>query len=377
MHKWWNEIKDLFQDKTVRKQTLKYILLADLLLLLAALFLDRLIELTSRQFNTNEVARFWNNLLGQSSSFTGPQWVALITPALALLMARYAHKRDQNKQGRGVKDIITTHGRHSPYNLETDVIAASMTKQSVLAAIASILTVVIQQLKDSAGFPRLVTSIATFGFAFTILFLLVSMVCYDYASRFHWKTFYKAQLVRKALLLDVYSWYLLLTSFILSIALISPWLSIVTCFASGILMWWYYFFPKEGPGDALNIRGISGHVIKVKNIKEAEKFYCNILGLETRERDGKQLSVRVGNWTEITLLEELAGDSTQELAFMMAADDFKLAGDVLKRGHISYTCDTRHSTSGIELEVIRFKDPDNNSLELRAPASELKKDAGK
>lgn len=256
MGKGWTSVKTFFQDKSVRMRTLKLILLANVLLLLAALSLDRLLALvrpSGVQLSVNQATPFWNDPLRQLIAFTAKEWVALITPALALLLARHAHQRDHKFHGRGVKDIVTKHKTRTPYNLDTNVIAASMTKQSVLAAIASILAVVIQQLQNRAGFSGLVTSLATIGFAFAILFLLVSMVCYDYASRFDWTQFYKAQLVRKALLLDVYSWYLLLTSFTLSIALISPWLSILISFASGILMWWYYFFPAERRTDALTV----------------------------------------------------------------------------------------------------------------------------
>lgn len=133
-----------------------------------------------------------------------------------------------------------------------------MTKQSILAAISAGLIVYIQpssglpQAADDWLFKYCVRGLATGGFAFAILFLLISMVCYDYASRFSWLGDDKAQLVRKALLLDVLSWYFLLTSFVLSIALISPRLSVLTCVSSGFLMWWYYFFPEPqgGPGGS-------------------------------------------------------------------------------------------------------------------------------
>jgi hypothetical protein len=171
--------------------------------------------------------------------------IALITPAVALLTAWFAHYGDERYGGRGIKHVVKNIKKmgEGSYNLDTEAITGSMTKQSVLAAIASILVALVQQYPNKTSFGILIKFLTTSGFGFTILFLLVSMVCYDYASRFRWRPFHKAQLVRKALLLDVWSWYFLLTSFVLSLALISARLSVATCVIAGILMWWYYFFP--------------------------------------------------------------------------------------------------------------------------------------
>jgi hypothetical protein len=204
---------------------------------------------------------------GARSEFTLTQWLVFITPALALLTAWLAHHYDVSPEhegakntlfkvgGGGIKDAILRIEKGKRYNLKTDVIAASMTKQSILAAISAGLIVFIQpsggqlQAADESLFKYCARGLATGGFAFAILLLLISMVCYDYASRFNWPNEYKSQLVRKALLLDVLSWYFLLTSFTLSIALISPRLSVLTCALSGFLMWWYYFLrePRGGP----------------------------------------------------------------------------------------------------------------------------------
>jgi hypothetical protein len=170
--------------------------------------------------------------------------IALLTPAVALLTAWFAHYGDERYGGRGIKHVIQQVKKSKQsYNLKPEVITGSMTKQSVSAAIASILVALVQQYPNQTTFGTLIKFLTTCGFGFTILFLLVSMVCYDYASRFRWKPSHKAQLVRKALLLDVWSWYFLLTSFVLSLALISARLSVATCVLAGILMWWYYFFP--------------------------------------------------------------------------------------------------------------------------------------
>lgn len=68
-------------------------------------------------------------------------------------------------------------------------------------------------------------------------------------------------------------------------------------------MWWYYFFPDEKPDDELSIRGIAGYIINVKDIAKAKAFYCHTLGFEAFEQKDNQLSLRIGDWTEITLMQ--------------------------------------------------------------------------
>jgi hypothetical protein len=92
---------------------------------------------------------------------------------------------------------------------------------------------------------------------------------------FRWEQFHKAQLARKALLLDVWSWYFLLTSFVLSIALINPRLSVAMCVSAGILMWWYYFFPGPRARGRLGLAGEHDgtKVLKVSEPADAVALY--------------------------------------------------------------------------------------------------------
>jgi len=98
----------------------------------------------------------------------------------------------------------------------------------------------------------------------SILLLLVSVKAYDYAIRFCWekhrfyqkayktKNFkdqivqrrgnYKAQLLSKALDLDIKSYYCLLFFFVLSMGLLSWVLPILGSFYMGVLLLKYYFF---------------------------------------------------------------------------------------------------------------------------------------
>ncbi len=181
------------------------------------------------------------------------EWVAFITPITAYIIARFTHWLDEICDGGGLRHrVYDISGER--FSLDADVIAATMTKQSVLAAIAAILlTIVIEvrhNLPQSApnepiSFPFLATELSTIGFLLSILLLLVSMKCYDYAARFNLPETYRITLIDKGLDLDILSWYLLLFSFALGIASMSVTLSILLSFIGGYSLWWYYFIhPK-------------------------------------------------------------------------------------------------------------------------------------
>ena len=351
----------IITQKGVRRMILLTIFFTDLLLIFAAILGGAILS-----------SAWWRPILPafvidwqEHSPFFAVEWVALITPGIAILMAAFAHWRDNSSEGRGVKDIITRTVGKFPYSLDADVISASMTKQSVLAAIAAALVAVIQLYNpvDSRKvmFQELVKTISTIGFAFAILLLLVSMVCYDYAGRFRWPTFYKAQLVRKALLLDVWSWYLLLASFVLTLALVRPWLSILTCITAGFLMWWYYFFPRGGPDDTIGIRGISNCVVKVKDLVKAEDFYCKTLGLDICGRQMNQLWLRVGAWSEITLQIDATITVPSVLYFTMPEEDLQFAIKTLEQLKINFTTVPPEAKTNNEVKAQRINvaDADN------------------
>lgn len=359
-------IKDLLLERGVRGMILRIILALNLVLIFAAFWWGEILS-DERLQRAIPILKTWRD----RSPFTTPQWVALITPGLIILMAAIAHWRDGAAVGRGVKDIITRTIGRNPYNLETDVISASMTKQSVLAAIAAALIAVIQIYPGSSesDYLTLVKKFATFGFAFAILFLLVSMVCYDYASRFRWPTFYKAQLVRKALLLDVWSWYLLLASFVFTLALVSPRLSVLTSIVAGVLMWWYYFFPRGGLGDTLGIRGIANQMIKVGDLDKSVNFYGKQLGLKVGERVGTRQTLRIGSWTEITLhTDGPTSSGATKLIFLMPEEDLQFAVKTLKEMGISFTTEPAELNDKIKAQRIYLRDPENqHDIELAAP----------
>lgn len=325
---------------------------------------------------------------GESSgvgNFSYPELVALITPGIAILMAMLAHLLDLFGKGRGIKDVIRRTVGKYPYNLEVEVTSASMTKQSVLVAIAAALAAVIQLYRPGQGqmlgpghveaetsYIILVRGLSTFGFAFAILFLLVSMVCYDYASRFRWPTSYKAQLVKRALRLDVVAWYFLLASFILTIALISPRLSVLASITAGLLMWGYYFFTCWGEGDPVGIRGIANVVVKVSDVNKSAAFYEEVLGLENLGGDKTRQRLMVGAWTELVLQKgEVTG--SQQLSFTMPEDDLRFAADKLKKNieaikkkQSEFTMEPPVVKDANKVQVVTLIDPDGIAIILSA-----------
>ena len=339
-----------YLNEPVRALILTTIVLSDLVLIWLAFFYGQ----EGLTWPTGETLEHWQSKL---EGFSARQWASLLTPVAALTLAFAAHRSDGKWNGRGIRDL-TQKMKDNAYNLETDVIAASMTKQSVLAAIASILIVIIQAAPKTTDYLRVVWVISTIGFVLSILLLLVSMVCYDYASRFNWSSFYKAQLVGKALDFDIWSWYCLLTSLVLSIALISVRLSIVSGMFGGILMWWYYFFRPEKAGVDLYIRGLSDVTLGVTDLQRARDFCRDKLGLKIADEQDDHVSLKVGDWGRIKLMRQ-ASITPQEIVFTVSMDDFDTALKTLARNSVPYK-----SLAGTA-PSISIQAPDNHVIKIR------------
>lgn len=181
--------------------------------------------------------------------FSAREWVSLLTPIVAYFLAQIFHLLDERFEGGGIRSRICAVKRASrhTYDLNPSVIATTMTKQSVLTAIAAILLAVLQGYQQGAApratdeFSQFAARLSMIGFLVSILLLLVSMKCYDYACRFNLDRIYRAELVSKGLTLDIWSWYLLLFSLTVGVASINTTVSIVISFVAGYLLWWYYF----------------------------------------------------------------------------------------------------------------------------------------
>ncbi len=230
------------QSKNIKRLSLAALLVVATLLLLLAFALGAR-PLTLAAIKNFFTLRFEN--------LTAREWAVLLTPAFGAVIATLTHYADWKWKGGGIRHRVKEiAGGH--YQVQADVAAATMTKQSVLAAIAAILLTIVQTARHAGtgpgtplSFPTFAAELSTVGFLASIVLLLVSMKCYDYANRFNLHQDHKEVLLKKGLNLDIYSWYLLLYSFGMASAIISETLSIVLTIVIGILLWWYYFIHVE------------------------------------------------------------------------------------------------------------------------------------
>jgi hypothetical protein len=209
------------------------------------------------------------------SNLTPKQWIAILSPIVAFIVAKSIHWADKKHNGGGIRHRVIDIGVDR-FEINAGVLSATMTKQSVLAAIAAILLAIVQAvrnalsqanaiepsaLNDSSTLPfsMFAAELSTIGFLVSILLLLVSMKCYDYANRFKLADVYKITLVDKGLKFDIASWYALLYSFILGIASISVTISIFLSILAAYLLWGYYFIhPIETVKDAFPVKQTAG-----------------------------------------------------------------------------------------------------------------------
>lgn len=243
------ELKEASLDKSY-SQSVKYISLG--LLIVAAILLGLLAFAYGEQNVNGEAIRDF--FARRFSTLTARQIAVLLTPIAAGAIARGTHWLDGRYDGGGIRHRVRKSASH--VLPDSAAISATMTKQSVLAAIAAILLVIVMTARGpldpsgsasaiTIGFPAFAAELSTIGFLASILLLLVSMKCYDYANRFSLPNEYKQVLIQKGLRLDINSWYLLLFSFAMGVAVISETLSILLTMFGGALLWWYYFIHPE------------------------------------------------------------------------------------------------------------------------------------
>ncbi|HEY0156340.1 MAG TPA: hypothetical protein VGF28_03520 [Thermoanaerobaculia bacterium] len=174
-------------------------------------------------------------------------WLAIVFPCVVLpSLAWLFHRLDFERRGGGIRDRAAW--LRPPHSVVTsEAISATMTKQSILAAIAAIFLASGEHGSvTSVEFDAFVTGLSRLGFSVALLLLTVSALCYDYANRFRLSDEEKYALVRKGLILDVTSWYVLVASYNVSMAATNVRTSILLSIGTGFLVHWYYFLqPHE------------------------------------------------------------------------------------------------------------------------------------
>jgi catechol 2,3-dioxygenase-like lactoylglutathione lyase family enzyme len=116
------------------------------------------------------------------------------------------------------------------------------------------------------------------------------------------------------------------------------------------------------------IRGIYEVAVKVKDLKRAEAFYCDALGLSIGARDERRpwLFLRAGGQAGMLVLQEdLSAWAPQHFAFTARDDELEPAAASLRARGILVHGPVLHEW--MPARSIYFKDPDGNELELCAP----------
>lgn len=181
-----------------------------------------------------------DSLLDLTGQLTLFQWIGLLAPGLTAIFIFVCHRQDCAKDGPGLQARFRRI-RGPKYTTEISFVSAAITKQSVLVAIAIGAILMVASREPGAPFGRIVSGLAIFGLACSVVCTLVSILCYDYAVRFNWTIHYREDLLRKALLIEVWGWYLLTLSFILAIELVSISLGLTINLIYGLLLLFYYF----------------------------------------------------------------------------------------------------------------------------------------
>ena len=117
----------------------------------------------------------------------------------------------------------------------------------------------------------------------------------------------------------------------------------------------------------LPITGVYEVAIRVKDMKKAEPFYRDVLGLEVGIRDERRnwLFLRAGGDAGMGVLQEDRGQwPTQHFAFSVRAQDLDAATQLLRERGVAVEGPVHHDW--MRATSIYFDDPDGHALELCA-----------
>lgn len=120
----------------------------------------------------------------------------------------------------------------------------------------------------------------------------------------------------------------------------------------------------------LPIRGLFEVAIRVKNLKMAERFYREVLGLEVGVRDESRnwVFLRAGGQAGMIVLQEDSGEwPAQHFAFTVDEADLERAAAMLQEQSVAIKGPFYHEW--MPARSVYFADPDGHQLELCAPIS--------
>lgn len=122
------------------------------------------------------------------------------------------------------------------------------------------------------------------------------------------------------------------------------------------------------PTEGLPIRGLYEVAIKVRDLRVAEQFYRDVLGLTEGLRDDKRRGVflRAGGAAGMFVLQEDKGEwPKQHFAFTVLDEDLDQAQAQLEAQGVKTEGPVLHDW--MPARSVYFSDPDGNDLELCAP----------
>jgi len=121
------------------------------------------------------------------------------------------------------------------------------------------------------------------------------------------------------------------------------------------------------------IRGVYEVAVKVQDLKSAETFYREVLGLQFGLRDERRnwVFLRAGDSAGMVVLQEDRGEwPRQHFAFMIEDSELECAAALLRQKGVTVTSPVFHEW--MPGRSVYFTDPDGHALELFAPGGQSK-----
>jgi hypothetical protein len=192
-----------------------------------------------------EAPAFW---LGQVGKLGTPYKIAFWTPIVSVIIFIGIHRLD----GKALKGYFWSLLQEAGGPMEGDSLDSAITRQGIQSAIgigvAAALTTVHELWSDWSGDKFIMASMAVGTLGLATLLAMMSVLCYSHAKRWRNLTSQNAplltrsRLVKKAALLDQWSWYVLIAGLLWAVAIASVALSIWANVAYVFCLYYYYFW---------------------------------------------------------------------------------------------------------------------------------------
>ncbi len=258
----------------------------------------------------------------------------MLAPVVTFGFTYFAHVLDKRAAGGGMarRGVEIEH----VHNLEADTVIGTMTKLSVLVALAAIFIVIVQADPAQNAYAAAVRWFASAGFLVSIFLMLISVKTYDYANRFNWEahpysgsarwSYYRVHLARKAFLLDISAFYFLLFTAILATGLVARWMPIAASFLCGFVLWASYFFLGREPSRGIDSMKLYTITLAVHDAAATANWLIDELCFARDEKTGSL--VKNGLDVQLQQVEATAAQGVSLLSFLV--DDAAEVADDLR-----------------------------------------------